>query len=269
MGVQQRLVRRAAAGAVRGLEMSRRRRMPACREGPSTRLTMKSGAAMRAPSSMSSWAGLPSSTPAAQSRVQDHAVVEGDGALAGHARHQALPAAAVARDHVEDDLAGDDDAVALPDAAVDLHRVAEAGGAECDQLARVEGVVVEHGQAAEHGVADDAPLLLLRLLAVRAEREDHQDVAVRNAGAVERIDDGRQHEVRAGEARDVVDDDRDGLARPHNLLERRGADGAAQGFADGLGLIRRRSRLRAAGSGRPRERPVRTRARYGSENIDI
>ena len=63
------------------------------------------------------------------------------------------------------------------------------------------------------------------------------------ARRVESVDDGRKHQVRARQARDVVDHDGDALAGAHDLAEGGGPDRVFQRFhysarliADGIGL---------------------------------
>src|ERR1051326_6170822 len=176
--------------------------------------------------------GVALQLPGAAVGMEDHAVIERGGAEPRDSRHQALAAARIARDQVVYDFAGENDTVGLPHLAVDFDAIPEACGADGNEVRVIGGDMVDAADARENLLADDELLLFDGLAAVNAEREDDEDVAVGDAGSVERGDDGREQQVRAGEARDVVNYDGDALAAVDDLAQGRRADGVLDGAID-------------------------------------
>lgn len=105
--------------------------------------------------------------------------------------------------------------------------------------------MIVHSDPARDFFAHDRALLLLGLRAVRAESEHNKDVGVRDPGPVEGIYHGRQEEVGAGEAGDVVHQNCDRFAWLHHAGQRRGTGGVIQ-----RKLNRRRFAPGGLGSGR-------------------
>ena len=96
-------------------------------------------------------------------------------------------------------------------------------------------LVVDDLKAAVKGLAEQGEMLLGRLAAVRAVRGENADVPVRHADLVEPSDDEREILARGlPAARDVRDDNADGIPGVHDLLERRRADRRGKRLLDKL-----------------------------------
>src|SRR5690348_14117303 len=114
--------------------------------------------------------GIPVQLSGAAVGVEDHAMVEGCGPKARDTGNEALAATGVSGDQVIDNLAGENDAVGLPYFAIDLHAIAEAGGADLHQFRVVRGNVIHRPDAPVDRVAEDQLSFIVRLAPMDAER---------------------------------------------------------------------------------------------------
>src|SRR5208337_2781611 len=115
--------------------------------------------------------------------------------------------------------------------------VAETGGADLNQAGIVRGHMIETADPGIDLFADDQPPFLIRLEAVNSQREHNEDVAVGNAGRIERVDDWRQHQVGAGQSSDVVHHDGDAFTRTYDFAQGRAPDGRFKGLVNRAGLV--------------------------------
>ena len=178
--------------------------------------------------------------------MEDHAVVEGGCLKARDARHQTLAPAAVTGDQVVNNLAGEDDAVRLPDPAIDPHFVAEARSPDMHQPSGIPAIVIVGPYAVIDGVADDLASFGFGLAPVDAQGKRDEDVVVGDTCLGQLLKQGLQHQVGAGQPCDVVDDDGYAFARLDDLAQAAGTDWRGESFADDSQLVVFIRRFRAA-----------------------
>lgn len=158
-------------------------------------------------------------------RVEREGVVVEDGLAPADARQDALASAAEARHHMMRHRAETDHEVGLGRRAVDGDRRAVRRGAEIDKVFRFAVVVLDLDAVVDR-VGHERAQLLLVAADVRAVGNDDGDVLLTHAAALrEVIHQMRDHEVLPHpEARHVAHDQRDGIARPGALAQRRAVD---------------------------------------------
>jgi len=157
---------------------------------------------------------------------EDHfAVVGGDGAACGDARHDGLCTAAVSCKIVKFDVADADAAVRTYDGGEDLIGGAPRAGSD-------EGVIVHRinaGHAVVYFIAGHFAHFGFGMRAVDAQRKYDGDIFFPDAGEGQTAEDDREDLVGRYGARDVARDDRDGLSRVYGVLEPEGADRVIHG----------------------------------------
>ena len=75
---------------------------------------------------------------------------------------------------------------------------------------------------------------------MNSQREYDEHIAITDARGVQRVDDGRQHQIGARQASDVVHHDSDAFTGMHNLAQGRASDGVFERVLHGASLIRNR-----------------------------
>ena len=91
--------------------------------------------------------------------------------------------------------------------------------------------MVEKGNPAGYLLTHDLVLLLRRLLPVEAQGEDDENIAVGNAGGVDRIDQYGKEQFALHQPRNVIHHDGDAFAAMQNLGERGRAERVGQSLA--------------------------------------
>ena len=157
--------------------------------------------------------------------IKGEGVVVEDGLAAADARQDALASAAEARHHMLRHRAETDHKVGLRRCAVDLDLCAVRRGAEIDKVLRLTVVVLDPDALVDR-VGHERAQLLLVAAEVRAVGDDDGDVRLAHAAALRKIvHKVRDHKVLAHpKARHVAHDQRDGVAAPGALAQRRAVD---------------------------------------------
>jgi hypothetical protein len=146
-----------------------------------------------------------------------------DGVLVGDPRGDHLAASGVPGHEVGLHQAGDDFQVGLEEAPVDQDRDPPARFPEVRMGTPVPGEVVPGADGPEHLLrADDLPELLPLVGTVQPGGHEDQDVFPGDAGAGDRLDEGREQRAVGHGPRDVADEDAGALPAAGHLRKRRG-----------------------------------------------
>ena len=159
------------------------------------------------------------------------AVVDLDGLISGNAREDQLAAAAVACEEVRGDAVDDDDLIRFDGVLIQPDRSASLGVADMDELVHLLAAMLVELHAMGQLFTDDSDVFFRGLFSVGALREEDADVIIRDAAAVQFIDD--VDDVLIGmvpDAGDISADDADLVAFGNDFGERLAADRVTHTF---------------------------------------